>query len=204
MLACLRIGAVHIAVFAGFGSGALGDRIQMAGAKALFCSDLTYRPMKVCSHNLAAVVAERPKHRRETSFSSKRQQVAWTVILGGEGGCACSSLGPDLDASRVTAGSHISLLQTAHQVAPMLGRGSTGPGTGNARVGSREGFPSAIPGSPLAGPRREMRRGPGSIIDAAVHGGAMNSDAGLPPGKGGSDDDRSSYQIGGAFTRQGR
>src|SRR5437870_12193844 len=46
MLACVRIGAVHIAVFAGFGSGALGDRIQMAGAKALFCSDLTYRKGK--------------------------------------------------------------------------------------------------------------------------------------------------------------
>src|SRR6202162_1688413 len=46
MLACVRIGAVHIAVFAGFGSGALGDRIRMAGAKALFCSDLTYRKGK--------------------------------------------------------------------------------------------------------------------------------------------------------------
>src|SRR3979411_1993659 len=46
MLACVRIGAIHIGVFAGFGSGALGDRIQMAGAKALFCSDLTYRKGK--------------------------------------------------------------------------------------------------------------------------------------------------------------
>src|SRR5881397_4181951 len=32
MLACVRIGAIHIAVFAGFGSGALGDRLEMAGA----------------------------------------------------------------------------------------------------------------------------------------------------------------------------
>jgi acetyl-CoA synthetase len=46
MLACVRIGAVHIVVFAGFGSGALGDRLQMAGAKALFCADLTYRKGK--------------------------------------------------------------------------------------------------------------------------------------------------------------
>ncbi|HEY3194477.1 MAG TPA: AMP-binding protein, partial [Candidatus Dormibacteraeota bacterium] len=46
MLACLRIGAIHIAVFAGFGSGALRDRLQMAGAKALFCSDVTYRKGK--------------------------------------------------------------------------------------------------------------------------------------------------------------
>ena len=46
MLACLRIGAIHIVVFAGFGAGALGDRLQMAGAKVLFCSDLTYRKGK--------------------------------------------------------------------------------------------------------------------------------------------------------------
>jgi len=46
MLAVVRIGAIHIAVFAGFGAGALGDRLQMAGAKALFCSDITYRKGK--------------------------------------------------------------------------------------------------------------------------------------------------------------
>ncbi|MBO0685212.1 MAG: AMP-binding protein, partial [Candidatus Dormibacteraeota bacterium] len=43
MLACQRVGAIHLVVFAGFGSGALGDRIGMAGAKALFCTDLTWR-----------------------------------------------------------------------------------------------------------------------------------------------------------------
>ncbi|MDQ6794251.1 MAG: acetate--CoA ligase [Chloroflexota bacterium] len=43
MLACARVGAIHIVVFAGFGSGALGERVRLAGAKALFCSDLTYR-----------------------------------------------------------------------------------------------------------------------------------------------------------------
>ena len=46
MLACVRIGAIHIAVFAGFGAGALRDRISMAGAKVLFCSDLTFRKGK--------------------------------------------------------------------------------------------------------------------------------------------------------------
>ncbi len=46
MLACVRIGAIHIAVFAGFGSGALGDRLEMAGATAVFCSDITYRKGK--------------------------------------------------------------------------------------------------------------------------------------------------------------
>jgi len=43
MLACLRIGAIHLVVFAGFGGGALAERIKLAGAKALFASDSTYR-----------------------------------------------------------------------------------------------------------------------------------------------------------------
>jgi acetyl-CoA synthetase len=46
MLACQRIGAIHIVVFAGFGSGALGDRVAMAGARALFCVDVTWRKGK--------------------------------------------------------------------------------------------------------------------------------------------------------------
>ena len=46
MLACQRIGAIHLVVFAGFGSGALGDRLQMSGAEVLFCSDVTYRKGK--------------------------------------------------------------------------------------------------------------------------------------------------------------
>jgi acetyl-CoA synthetase len=43
MLACARIGAIHLVVFAGFGAGALGDRLRLSGAKAVFCADLTYR-----------------------------------------------------------------------------------------------------------------------------------------------------------------
>lgn len=43
MLACLRIGAIHLVVFAGFGGAALAERIKLAGAKALFASDSTYR-----------------------------------------------------------------------------------------------------------------------------------------------------------------
>src|SRR2546429_3451606 len=43
MLACARIGAVHLVVFAGFGAGALGERVRLAGAKAGFCADLTWR-----------------------------------------------------------------------------------------------------------------------------------------------------------------
>lgn len=43
MLAAVRIGAIHLVVFAGFGSGALADRIQLAGARAVFTADVTWR-----------------------------------------------------------------------------------------------------------------------------------------------------------------
>jgi len=43
MLACARVGAVHLIVFAGFGANALGSRIQMCGAKAAFATDITFR-----------------------------------------------------------------------------------------------------------------------------------------------------------------
>ncbi|MDE3074135.1 MAG: acetate--CoA ligase [Chloroflexota bacterium] len=46
MLAAARIGASHLVVFAGFGSGALGERIQMGGCRALFTADITYRKGK--------------------------------------------------------------------------------------------------------------------------------------------------------------
>jgi acetyl-CoA synthetase len=43
MLACVRIGAIHSVVFAGFGAGALGDRIAASGSKVVFTTDVTYR-----------------------------------------------------------------------------------------------------------------------------------------------------------------
>jgi acetyl-CoA synthetase len=43
MLATTRIGAIHLVVFAGFGSGALSERIRLAGAKVLLAADLTQR-----------------------------------------------------------------------------------------------------------------------------------------------------------------
>jgi acetyl-CoA synthetase len=46
MLACVRIGAVHSCVFAGFGAKALGDRIAASGSKAVFTADVTYRKGK--------------------------------------------------------------------------------------------------------------------------------------------------------------
>jgi acetyl-CoA synthetase len=46
MLATVRIGAVTLVVFAGFGAGALGERVRLSGAKVLFASDVTYRKGK--------------------------------------------------------------------------------------------------------------------------------------------------------------
>lgn len=46
MLACTRVGAIHLVVFAGFGAGALGDRIRLAGARYVFCADTTWRKGK--------------------------------------------------------------------------------------------------------------------------------------------------------------
>ncbi|MCC6791541.1 MAG: acetate--CoA ligase [Thermomicrobiales bacterium] len=56
MLACTRIGAVHIVVFAGFGSGALSERLRRAGAKVLLAADITYRRGKEVP--LLPIVAE--------------------------------------------------------------------------------------------------------------------------------------------------
>ncbi|MBC8162477.1 MAG: acetate--CoA ligase [Roseiflexaceae bacterium] len=46
MLATVRIGAIHSVVFAGFGSGALADRVNASGSKLIFTADLTSRKGK--------------------------------------------------------------------------------------------------------------------------------------------------------------
>lgn len=43
MLATVRIGAIHSVVFAGFGAGALADRITASGSRLVFTADVTYR-----------------------------------------------------------------------------------------------------------------------------------------------------------------
>src|SRR5919197_578471 len=46
MLAAVRIGALHMVVFAGFGAGALAERIKASGSKLVFTADATYRKGK--------------------------------------------------------------------------------------------------------------------------------------------------------------
>jgi acetyl-CoA synthetase len=43
MLATVRIGAIHCVVFAGFGAGALGERIRASGSRLVLATDITYR-----------------------------------------------------------------------------------------------------------------------------------------------------------------
>jgi acetyl-CoA synthetase len=43
MLATARIGAIHLVVFAGFGAGALTERMEIAGARVLLTADVTFR-----------------------------------------------------------------------------------------------------------------------------------------------------------------
>ncbi len=43
MLACTWIGAIHSAVFAGFGKTALGDRIRASGSRLVLTADVTFR-----------------------------------------------------------------------------------------------------------------------------------------------------------------
>ena len=46
MLATVRIGAIHLVVFAGFGEKALADRIAASGSRLVFTADVTYRKGK--------------------------------------------------------------------------------------------------------------------------------------------------------------
>ena len=46
MLGCMRIGAIHSVVFAGFGAQALADRISASGSRVVFTADITYRKGK--------------------------------------------------------------------------------------------------------------------------------------------------------------
>ncbi len=46
MLATVRIGAIHSVIFAGFGAGAIADRVNASGSKLIFTTDITYRKGK--------------------------------------------------------------------------------------------------------------------------------------------------------------
>jgi len=96
MLGAIRIGAVIIVIFAGFGSGALGERIRLAGAKILFATDVTYRkgkdvPLKgiVDEAAAAAPTVEKVVILRRTAAEipwTKGRDITWPDFLAGATG----------------------------------------------------------------------------------------------------------------------
>jgi acetyl-CoA synthetase len=97
MLATTRIGAIHLVVFAGFGSGALAERMEIAGTKVLLTADVTFRKGRevdlwsITRDALAApqspvervVVLARTEKRPELTAG---RDVTWDEFLAGGGG----------------------------------------------------------------------------------------------------------------------
>ncbi|TMG37842.1 MAG: acetate--CoA ligase [Chloroflexi bacterium] len=94
MLGAIRIGAVILVVFAGFGAGALGERVRLAGAKALFCTDVTYRKGKDVPllPIVAQAVADAPTVervvvlRRSATTDRVRDELSWQDFLAKSAG----------------------------------------------------------------------------------------------------------------------
>ncbi|OLD10296.1 MAG: acetyl-CoA synthetase [Chloroflexi bacterium 13_1_40CM_3_70_6] len=94
MLGAVRIGAVILVVFAGFGAGALGERIRLAGARVLFATDVTYRKGKDVP--LLPIVAQAVAYaptvervvllRRAASGDRVRNEISWGEFLAGAEG----------------------------------------------------------------------------------------------------------------------
>lgn len=80
MLGAIRIGAVIIVIFAGFGSGALGERVRLAGAKALFATDVTYRKGKDVALKgiVDEAVASAPTVERVVILRRTTADIPWT------------------------------------------------------------------------------------------------------------------------------
>jgi acetyl-CoA synthetase len=79
LLACLKIGAVPVPVFAGFGPDALGARLQDAGARVLLTADGTTRrgkelPLKVTADRACALA---PAVRHVVVLRRSGSGVAW-------------------------------------------------------------------------------------------------------------------------------
>jgi acetyl-CoA synthetase len=93
MLAAARIGAIHLVVFAGFGSAALADRIRAAGARILFTADITFRKGKRIE--LKQIV--------DGALAGLDQQIEHTVVLQRGSGPVKMQLGRDLEWSTFLA-----------------------------------------------------------------------------------------------------
>jgi acetyl-CoA synthetase len=72
MLACARIGAIHMMVFGGFSAEALKARIDNCGAKVLICADKGYRGVKTTASKTNADIAVSGETTVETVIVIKR------------------------------------------------------------------------------------------------------------------------------------
>jgi acetyl-CoA synthetase len=102
MLATVRIGAIHCVVFAGFGAGALGDRIRASGSRLVLTTDVAYRKGKdidllsIVDDALAADRGDVEKvvvlRRSIASRPPRAGELAWADLLaagaGQDGGVA--------------------------------------------------------------------------------------------------------------------
>src|SRR5256885_14160573 len=94
MLGAIRIGAVILVVFAGFGAGALGERIRLAGARAVFATDVTYRKGKDVPllGIVAQAIADAPTVervvvlRRIVSAERLKNETSWQEFLAAGAG----------------------------------------------------------------------------------------------------------------------
>jgi acetyl-CoA synthetase len=94
MLGAIRIGAVILVVFAGFGAGALGERIRLAGARVLFATDATYRKgrdvplLGIVAQAIADTPAvERVVVLRRTAVTERvRNELSWEDFLAAGAG----------------------------------------------------------------------------------------------------------------------
>jgi acetyl-CoA synthetase len=108
MLATVRIGAIHSVVFAGFGAGALGDRIRASGSRLVLATDVTYR--KGRDVDLLAMVDDAldagpsdVEHlvvlrRSATSRPPREKELAWSDLLAagnGHSGAAADTSAED-------------------------------------------------------------------------------------------------------------
>ncbi|RKO67368.1 acetate--CoA ligase [Desulfofundulus salinus] len=99
MLACARIGAIHVVIFAGFSAGAVADRLQITGARYLLTQDEGLRrgkpvPLKkmiddalaLCPEDLIAKVVVLQKNKEQAPPMKAGRDIFWDEFLAlGEG-----------------------------------------------------------------------------------------------------------------------
>ncbi len=104
MLATVRIGAIHSVVFAGFGAGALAERIKASGSRVVLTADVSYR--KGTEVNLKEIV--------DSALGMGGDAVEYVVVLRRTNSGAISSkreIGWDelLERGSGQDGSHVSM-----------------------------------------------------------------------------------------------